>query len=57
MDLNDLLGIQQYENTRWAYSTIDKCLEKLAINEEYDKQLLRQKASNTVYSRFMGITE
>jgi len=57
MKLNELLGIWQYRNTGLEYSTVDECLDNLRLNEEDDKELLRQKAYKITYNRFLGIDD
>lgn len=55
--LNELLGVRQYENTGFEYSTVEQCVSKLSYTEEENKKLLKQKAYNITYNRFLGIDD
>lgn len=57
MKLNKLLdvhnlNIQQYENTGWEYSTVNNCISDLSVNENKDKELLKQKAYQKVHKEW-----
>ncbi|MBQ4344995.1 MAG: hypothetical protein IJC40_03725 [Muribaculaceae bacterium] len=51
--LNDILGIHQYEISSGYYSTIQNCIRDLSINEDEDKEILRQKAYQNTYAKWI----
>lgn len=55
--LNDLLERRQYKISGSEYFTVNGCLDDLDRNEEDDKKLLKQKAYEKVYNRFLGIDD
>ena len=52
MKLNDLLGVMQYENDGWEYSTVENCIQKLEANKDADMKKLKFEAELRVLDNY-----